>query len=152
MKYSKLGLFSFILVCMFLTSGCRTSPVINSSTPSSIVGTQGIPGIRVVSVSEIQSLPGETIIPGGGMVEIVVKNISSQIIVSLVVMFYEPLEANSPWSFNFEVSPLKPLSPNLTISKQNFLIGSGWGPQEAYFLTVSGAYDDGSIFAFRWEP
>ena len=71
---------------------------------------------------EIKSVVGplQPINPGGPIVEITLKNVSIEPVVSLNAI----LElGHGPFNFNFDVTPSNPLMPNKSISAKKTLIG-----------------------------
>ncbi len=121
----------------------------STSTPP-ITGTTGLPGIQVVAVALDRT---QTQNPGGPLVIMELKNISQEAIVSLDVKLYQP---NTPfassWTFDFGISRETLLAPGITRGLRQTLINGGWGIGVSYFVTVAGAYANGTTFSFRWTP
>jgi hypothetical protein len=137
---------------LLLFAGCAgTTAVTTGSFPTttSITSTPTVtvPG-EPVAVNYVRG-PYEPINPGGPTIEIALKNVSSQPIVSLAASL--GVNSSPPgrdFEFTFDVSPETPLAPNVTISAKMTLIGGGFGSDVTYPLTVSGAFQDGSSFSF----
>jgi len=107
--------------------------------------------IEVVSVTEtFLSGQGQTVVPGGPYIEITLKNISRESIISLNVT----LEELGPrtWDFDFDVTSSNPLAPNKRISYERKCGGGGWGGGVPYSLSINGTLESGEVFAFTWEP
>jgi hypothetical protein len=99
--------------------------------------------IQVISVSG----PLPPINPGGPIVEISLKNVGLQAVVSLSAT----LEAGRPFVFSFDASPSIPLLQNQTTSKRLTLIGGGFSSDTLYSLTVNVVLQDGSAQTFTQQ-
>jgi len=93
--------------------------------------------IEVVSVSSPYK-PGDTITPAGPKIEITLKNISNEPVISLTALLIEEGGFNSPWTFNFNVALVNPLLPGQSTSVTNILIGGGFGGGIPYSLAITG--------------
>lgn len=132
-----LGLVSLLVSA---PSGCAST-----STPAQ---TPKQP-IEVISVLYTQQ-PGQTVNPGGPPIEITLKNVSDEPVVSLSVTLDEGRPVDYP--FDFGVTSSNPLSPGESISSERILIGGGWGGGIKYSLKISGTMQSGNTFNFIWEP
>jgi len=101
---------------------------------------QGQQPVEIVSVSG----PIAPINPGGPIVEITLKNISSEPVVSLAAT----LNAGSYFGFAFDVSTTNPLMPGKSVSSKLTMIGGGFDDTLLYPLTVNGTMKSGGKFNF----
>ncbi len=76
--------------------------------------------------------PLQPINPGGPIVEITLRNVAAEPIISLTAT----LELGRPFEFTFDVSPSNPLLPDESISSRQTLIGGGFGGNIFYPLRV----------------
>lgn len=111
------------------TAGCTLTP-----TP------QNQQLIEIISVSG----PLEPINPGGPIVEITLKNVAAEPIVSLSAS----LELNSSFNFDFDVSPSNPLLPDKIINSTLTLIGGGFSDNVSYPLTIEGNLESGTEYSY----
>ena len=95
---------------------------------------------------EIFSVEGplDPVNPGGPVVGITLKNISSDNIVSLNAT----LELERTFSFDFDVSAINPLLPGNTIYAEQYFIYGGFAGDALYPLQISGTFQDGTAFAY----
>lgn len=102
--------------------------------------------IEVVSVLG----PLSPINPGGPVVEITLKNVASEPVVSLTASLgiSRAGPSNTPFTFNFDVTSSNPLLPATSISKKLTLIGGGFADDVSYPLTVEGNLQSGAAFKF----
>lgn len=96
--------------------------------------------VNVVSVSS-----GGPVNSGGPPIEITLKNVSSQSIVSLNATLV--LSDPRPFIFTFPT----PVLPGTTISAQMILIGGGFSSENSYPLTINGTMQDGRNFTFTTQ-
>ncbi len=96
--------------------------------------------VEVVSVTG----PLEPINPGGPVVEIRLKNVSSSPVVSLNVLL--DLGAHSPFEFDFDVTPSNPVLPGRSASAEQILIGGGFSDNLSYPLEINGTLQGGETF------
>jgi hypothetical protein len=82
--------------------------------------------------------------PGGPNVEITLKNVSADPIVSLTAT----LELSRAFNFEFDVSSANPLLPAKSVSAKLTLIGGGFSDNISYPLRLEGALQDGTTFAY----
>jgi hypothetical protein len=87
--------------------------------------------------------------PGGPIVEITLKNVSVEPVISLTAT----LEANTAFDISFafpfdDVSPSNPLQPNSSISDRLCLIGGGFSSDVSYPLTINATLRNGARFVY----
>jgi|GEM_PF-411678 len=102
--------------------------------------------IEVVSVSG----PLSPINPGGPIVEVTLKNVSSEPIVSLAASLgiSRAGPSNAPFVFNFEVTSSSPLLPAASASSRLTLIGGSFADNISYPLKIEGKLQSGGTFAY----
>jgi hypothetical protein len=125
-----LGIVILRIVAMFLVA-CAGPPTITPTNQQPI---------EIVSV--LGPLP--PINPGGPIVEITLRNVSNESIVSLTAA----LELSRTFNFEFDVSSSNPLLPAKSISAKLTLIGGGFSDNISYPLRLEGTLQDGSTFAY----
>ena len=103
-----------------------------------------------IAIVSVAYAAGQTVNPGGPAVEITLKNLSKEDVVSLDVTLDESQRGS--FKFDFGVNTSKPLSPGKTIRARQILIAGGWGPDIPYSVAVSGTLRSGAAFSFTWEP
>jgi len=108
--------------------------------------------IEALAVVSVSIDPSQTQTPGGPAVEITLKNISSEPIISLTAVLSEPQTFIKNFRYDFAVSALSPLMQNQIASAKSLLITGSWSTGVSYYLTVSGTLQNGTVFYFRWEP
>jgi hypothetical protein len=88
--------------------------------------------------------------PGGPVVEITMKNVSSEPVVSLKASLgiTRAGPSNKPFTFNFEVSSSNPLLPGKTISTKLTLIGGGFSDNVSYPLIIEGNLKSGTEYSY----
>ncbi len=146
--HRKLALLVISLSTLGIMAGC--SPTATSQSPQSTTTSES-PGQQIEVVSVLDTYQsGQTVVPGGPEIEITLKNVSSESIISLNVT----LEEGGPrsWDFDFNVTSSNPLAQNKRISCERRLIGGGWGGGVPYSLSINGTLESGEVFAFTWEP
>ncbi|HEY97646.1 MAG TPA: hypothetical protein G4O16_05640 [Dehalococcoidia bacterium] len=148
--YGKIWFLIISIIMFFIMAGCTPTATSQSPQHNTTFESPGQP-IEVVSVIEtFLSGQGQTVVPGGPIIEITLKNISKEPITSLNVT----LEEGGPrsWDFDFDVTSSNPLPPNKRISYERRIGGGGWGGGIPYSLTINGTLESGEAFAFTWEP
>ncbi len=102
--------------------------------------------IQVVSVSG----PLPPINPGGPNVEVTLKNVSDESVVSLTASLEVRRmgPSNTPFVFNFDVTPSNPLLPSNRISSSLTLIGGSFADNISYPLNIEGKLQSGGKFAY----
>jgi hypothetical protein len=127
------------LATLAVMAGCTAS-----STPTQ--SPQNQQPIEVISVLEPPQDPN----PGGGIIEITLKNVGVEPVIALAAI----LTIRGPFNYDFAVSPSHSLLLDQSISAQQRLIGSndGWGTGIAYSVTINGTLQSGATFAYTWQP
>lgn len=88
--------------------------------------------------------PLSPINPGGPIVEITLKNVSAEPVVSLTAT----LELSRAFKFDFDVTSSNPLLTATSISDKLTLIGGGFADNVSYPLTIEGNLQNGEAFAY----
>ena len=122
------------------------NPSIQAATTGTAIGS--ILNPQPVDVLSVQG-PLPPINPGGPNVEITLKNVSTEPVVSLTAVFTN-LGARDI-DINFEVGPVNPLLPGATISDTQTLIDGGFSNNVLYPLTIEGTLQSGTIFSYVEE-
>ena len=91
--------------------------------------------------------PLQPINPGGPIVEITLRNVGAEPVVTLAAT----LELSRSFNFNFDVTSSNPLLPDKTISAKLTLIGGGFSDSLSYPLTINGALQNGATFAYTQQ-
>jgi hypothetical protein len=120
-----------VMIISALLVGCAETP---TPTP-----TNQQP-IEVASVSG----PLQPINPGGPIVEITLKNVSTDPIVSLTAT----LELSRAFTFGFDLTSSNPLLPARSVSAKLTLIGGGFSDNISYPLRLEGTLQNGATFAY----
>jgi hypothetical protein len=141
-----LWLLIIIITILIITPGCTPTAISPSPGTTATSLSPGQP-VEVISVIELYN---ETPHPGGPAIEITLKNVSDESIISLNVTLEEL--GDRAFDFNFDVTSLNPLTPDERTSSERWLIGGGWGGGVPYSLTINGTMESGKVFAFIWEP
>jgi hypothetical protein len=102
--------------------------------------------VEVVSVSG----PLPPINPGGPPVEVTLKNVSSEPVISLTASLgiTRAGPSNTPFIFNFDVISSNPLLPSSSISSRLTLIGGSFSDNVSYPLKIEGKLKSGATFAY----
>jgi hypothetical protein len=129
-----LGIFILIVVALLLEACSGTA------TPT------GQQPIQVVSVSG----PLPPINPGGPSVQVTLKNVSSEPVVSLTagLGISRAGPSNTPFIFNFGVTSSNPLLPAASVSGKLTLIGGSFVDNVSYPLTIEGKLQSGATFSY----
>jgi hypothetical protein len=121
--------------------GCSAAPTsAPTPTPTPTPTPQNQQPVEVVSVSG----PLQPINPGGPIVEITLKNVGTEPVVTLAAT----LELGRSFVFNFEVTPANSLIPGNTISARLTLLGGGFDDTLLYPLTIKGTMPNGDTFTY----
>jgi len=88
--------------------------------------------------------PLQPINPGGPIVEITLKNVAVEPVVSLTAT----LELIRSFNFDFDVTSSNPLLPGKSISAKLTLIGGGFNDSISYPLTINGTLQNGATFDY----
>jgi len=88
--------------------------------------------------------------PGGPVVEITLKNVSNEPVVSLNASLgiIRAGPSDTPFTFNFNVNPSNPLLPDTTISTELTLIGGGFSDNVSYPLIIEGSLESGAEYSY----
>jgi hypothetical protein len=134
MKIKTLALIIAVLSIMLLAA-CTKAPSTTNQQPIEIVSVLGpIPPVN----------------PGGPVVEITLKNVSSEPVVSLKASLgiTKSGPSNTPFVFNFDVTPSNPLLPGKTIGTKLTLIGGGFSDNVSYPLIIEGKLESGTAYSY----
>ncbi len=104
--------------------------------------------VAIVSILDTYRA-GQTVNPGGPEIEITLKNVSREDVISLDASIEE---RGRLYNFDFGVSSSRPLAPGRTASARRVLIGGGWGDSVSYSVNVSGTLRSSTTFNFIWKP
>ena len=88
--------------------------------------------------------------PGGPVVEITLKNVSGEPVVSLKagLGIIRAGPSNTPFTFNFDVTPSNPLLPDKTIVTKITLIGGSFADNVSHPLNIEGKLQSRGTFAY----
>jgi len=87
--------------------------------------------------------------PGGPAVEITLKNVDVEPVVSLTATLEVSSAFSFPFDFTFDdVSLTHPLQPNRSTSAILILIGGGFSSNVSYPLTINATLQDGEMFSY----
>lgn len=89
-------------------------------------------------------VPLQPINPGGPIVEITLKNASTEPVIALSAT----LELSRSFTFDFGVTSSNPLPASESVSSRRTLIGGGFSDVTTYSLTIDGTLQNGATFAF----
>ena len=117
--------------------GCAPSPT-PTLTPTPTPDNQQ--PIEIISVLG----PLQPINPGGPIVEITLKNVTVEPVVSLAAS----LELSRSFNFDFDVTSSNPLLPDKSSSTKLTLIGGGFSDNILYPLMINGTMQNGATFAY----
>lgn len=129
----KLMLLIVCLATLVAIVGCSTTA---TSTPTP----QNQQPIEIISVLG----PLQPINPGGPIVEITLKNVGAEPVVTLTAN----LELSRSFAFNFDVTSSNPLLPDKPVSAKLTLIGGGFSDSLSYPLTINGTTQSGAPFVY----
>jgi hypothetical protein len=118
-----------------LSFACTVAPSTTSQQPIEVVSVLGpIPPFN----------------PGGPVVEITLKNVSSEPVVSLQASLgiTRAGPTNTPFTFNFDVTPSDPLLPDKTISTTLTLINGGFSDNVSYPLIIEVNLQSGTEYSY----
>jgi hypothetical protein len=133
----KLLVFGMVILS---TVVCLTGACGGTATPI------GQRPIEVVSVSG----PLTPINPGGPIVEVTLKNVSSEPVISLTasLRITRVGPSNTPFIFYFDVNSSNPLLPSNSISSRLTLIGGSFADNVSNPLKIEGKMKSGATFAY----
>jgi len=100
--------------------------------------------IEIVSV--LGPLPPFT--PGGATVQITLKNVGIEPVISLTATLGVSSASGFPFDFTFDVTPSNPLWPNRSTSAKLCLIGGGFASNHSYPLTINATLQNGDNFVY----
>jgi hypothetical protein len=88
--------------------------------------------------------------PGGPVVEITLKNVSSEPVISLKASLgiIQAGPSGTPFSFNFDVTTSNPLLPDKTIAAKLTLIGGGFSDNVSYPLIIESNLKNGTGYSY----
>jgi hypothetical protein len=112
-------------------------------------GTATPAGQRPIQVMSVSG-PLPPINPGGPPVQVTLKNVSGEPVVSLTASLgiSRAGPSNTPFVFNFDVTPSKPLAPDASVSSTLTLIGGSFADNVSYPLAIEGKLQSGATFAY----
>lgn len=159
MQLKTIGLISCLLLFMLpLIGSC--SKVIDSATtsqpPESSISSRTIETIQTISTEPVAIIsvigPLPPINPGGPIVEITLKNITTEPVISLTATL--DLKLNNPanpYVFTFDVTSSNPVLPGGNTSYSRTLINGGFSSDVSYPLTIDGTLQDGKTFDYTQQ-
>jgi hypothetical protein len=88
--------------------------------------------------------------PGGPVVQITLKNVSGEPVVSLAAALgiTRAGPSNTPFTFNFDVTSSNPLLSDKTVGSKLTLIGGGFSANVSYPLKIEGKLQSGTAFSY----
>jgi len=131
-----------MIICLAMLAammGCSITPT-STSTPTPTTTPQNQQPVEIISVSG----PLSPINPGGPILEITLKNVGTEPVVTLAAN----LELDRSFIFNFDVTSSNPLLPDKTISAKLTLIGGAFSDSISYPLTINGTMQNGATFVY----
>ena len=137
---------AFVVITMFIAMpGCSTLPP-SSSAPTSSTDEPStmLPGTYPMDILYVREIP-QTTNPAGPLVEVALRNSSSEPIISLFVAFRKP--GHPDFTYDFRVNDLNPMLPGQTIKISRVLFGLTSNEWSLYSLDISGTFQDGKPFA-----
>jgi hypothetical protein len=123
-----------------VTTPSSTPTPTASPTPTPSQSQQNQQPVEIISVLG----PLQPINPGGPIVEITLKNVAVEPVVSLAAT----LDLSRSFNFDFDVTSSNPLLPDKSISAKLTLIGEGFSVNIPYPLTMNGILQSGATFAY----
>jgi hypothetical protein len=134
---------SVIVTSIFLTA---TLLAVTVSSCHSVLASQDQEPIEIVSVLG----PVGPVNPGGPGIEIILKNVGVEPVISLTATLGVYTAFGTSVDFTFDnVSPSNPLQPNRSTSAELTVIGGGFVTDNvSYPLTINGTLQDGEVFSY----
>jgi hypothetical protein len=130
---------AYVIVTSILLTATLLAVTVSSCHPVS--ASQDQEPIEIVSVLG----PVGPVNPGGPGVEITLKNVGVEPVISLTAT----LELGTSFDFAFNVSPSNPLQPNRSTSDRLTLIGGGFiSGNVSYPLTINATLQNGANFVY----
>jgi hypothetical protein len=135
------------LPCVIFTSILLTATLLAVTVSSChpVSASQSWEPIEIVSVVG----PVGPVNPGGAGVEITLKNVSVEPVISLTATLERDTAFGTSVDFTFDhVCPSNPLQPNTSTSDRLFLIGAGFSSDVSYPLTINATLRNGANFVY----
>jgi hypothetical protein len=126
--------------CAHKTGPTSTSPSLFFSTATSPPGQNPIDVLSVIG-------PIPPYNPGGPVVQITVKNVITEPVISLQAT----LTLSRTFNFTFDITSSKPLKPGKSISMKQTLIGASFSDNIIYPLLINGTLQSGATFSYIVE-
>jgi len=132
-----------VIVTSILLTAMLSAVTVSGCHPVS--ASQNQESIEIVSVLGPIGLPN----PGGPAVEITLKNVSLEPVISLTATLEVYTASGTSVDFTFDdVTPPNPLQPNRSTSATLALIGGGFSSNESYPLTINATLQNGAKFVY----
>jgi hypothetical protein len=133
---------------IFPVSGCGTAPSTTATTTQPQPTSTLPPGQEPVEIVSVVG-PIPPINPGGPTIEITLKNVSAENIVSLkAIIGIGGAGPGLPPTYFFNVSSTAPLEPGKTVSSKLNIIGGGFSSDQYYPLSINGTLQIGKTFGY----
>jgi len=142
-----------IIVFSVMISGC-SSPATPSSTPTLPPPSITTSEEPIEIVTALGPLPssyenGKPVYnPGGPIVEITLKNVAGEPVISLEASLELESVSGRPFKYTFDVTPSKPLLPGASTSTKQTLIGGGFSDEIPYPVTINGTLQSNVAFVY----
>jgi hypothetical protein len=120
------------------------SPTLPQTTPS--IPPQSSANPQPVEIVSVKG-PLAPINPGGPVVEITVKNVSREPIISLAAA----VQLGRSYTFNFNPAVSNPLLPDQSSSAKMTLIGGSLNTDVVYPFVISGILQNGTTFSYTLQ-
>jgi len=133
---------AYVIFTSMLLTATLLAVTVSSCCPVS--ASQSWEPIEIVSVLG----PVGPVNPGGPGVEITLKNVSAEPVISLTANLEVDTAFGTSVDFTFDVSPSNPLQPNTSTSGRLFLIGAGFSSDVSYPLTINATMRNGANFVY----
>ena len=132
--------------CIIVTSIVLTATLLAVTVSSChpVSASQNQEPIEIVSVLG----PVGPVNPGGPGVEITLKNVGVEPVISLTATLEVDTAFGTPVDFTFDISPSNPLQPNRSTSERLFLIGGGFSNNVSYPLMINATLQNGAKFVY----
>ncbi len=129
--------------CVIVTSILLTATLL-AATVSSCHPVSASQNQEPIEITSVLGPVGPPPNPGGGAVEITLRNVGVEPVISLTAT----LELSESLDFIFDVSPANPLQPNRSTSTTLGLIRSGFSSNDSYPLTINATLQNGAKFVY----
>jgi len=134
---------AYVIVASMLLTAALLAVTVSSCCPVS--ASQSWEPIEIVSVLG----PVGPVNPGGPGVEITLKNVAVEPVVSLTATLEVDTAFGTSVDFTFDdISPSNPLQPNASTSDTLTLIGGGFSSDVSYSLTINATMRNGAKFIY----